>query len=142
MSDATRDWPVALKVNDAASELAPTIYYLAHRVYGGSGKMFEALTPDDRAYYRDVAEALLRTVAPSERGKKPYFKMVSAVAATPSDNKSNTWVSNDAGEVIQLPILPGWCPQCHTRQASKHDAPYCSDICRDAARRDALMDRR
>lgn len=36
---------------------------------------------------------------------------------------------------IPLPTLPGWCPQCHTRQASKHIAPYCSTVCLEAAQR-------
>jgi len=36
---------------------------------------------------------------------------------------------------IPLPVLPGWCPQCHTREASKHHLPYCSSICREEAER-------
>jgi len=111
VSEATRDWPIALKVNDAAAELAPTIYYLQHRVYGGSGKMFEALSESERGYYRDVAEALLRTVAPSER-QKP----------TPTTLK-----------LVTRPDDSEWCAQCHTRQVSKHNAPYCSTLCRETA---------
>jgi hypothetical protein len=45
-------------------------------------------------------------------------------------------------DLIVLPKLPGWCPQCHTREASKHEAPYCSTICKEAAERAALYDRR
>lgn len=35
-----------------------------------------------------------------------------------------------------------WCIQCETREQSKREAPYCSILCREAAERAALWDRR
>lgn len=35
-----------------------------------------------------------------------------------------------------------WCVVCETREQSKHLAPYCSTICKEAGERQALMDRR
>lgn len=35
-----------------------------------------------------------------------------------------------------------WCIKCETREQSKHYAPYCSQICKEAAERAELWDRR
>lgn len=35
-----------------------------------------------------------------------------------------------------------WCPECETRETRKAFTPYCSQICKEAAERRELMDRR
>lgn len=35
-----------------------------------------------------------------------------------------------------------WCPVCETRETRKAFAPHCSQICKEAAERSELMDRR
>ena len=67
MDDSTRDWPTPLKLNAAAVELAPMIYYQAARVWG-TGQLWDALSQAGRQRYITEAYLALRACAPkSER---------------------------------------------------------------------------
>ncbi len=70
MNDSTRDWPETLKLNFEASRLAPMIYYCQHQVYGGSGLLWDGLSPASKHLYIMVAADLIKTFKP-ERAITP-----------------------------------------------------------------------
>lgn len=47
-----------------------------------------------------------------------------------------------AGSSPALVTEIAWCPVCETRERRKAFSPYCSQICKEAAERNELMDRR
>jgi hypothetical protein len=61
--DSTRDFPMKLKLNEAATQLAPKLYYQSARVWGG-GLLWEALSPASRQRYVTEAYLALRACAP------------------------------------------------------------------------------
>lgn len=69
--DDMRLWPEALRVNFEATRLAPMIYYCQHQVYGGSGMLWDALSPASKNLYIAVAGNLLQTFKPEAPKPNP-----------------------------------------------------------------------
>lgn len=78
--DDMRGWPEALRVNFEASRLAPMIYYCQHQIYGGSGMLYDALSPASKQMYIAIAGQLLQTfkpeAAPANPGKHSTLHLV------------------------------------------------------------------
>lgn len=66
-----RDWPEPLRVNFESTRLAPMIYYCQHQIYGGSGMLWDALSPASRQMYIAIAGQLLQTFKPEPATPNP-----------------------------------------------------------------------
>lgn len=64
MSSELKDFPLTLKLSCQAEHLAGAIYYCASSVYGGSGRMWEALPSDVKRPYRAQALSVLKALKP------------------------------------------------------------------------------
>ncbi len=62
----TRDWPLQLKLNSAACDLAKSIYY-AHGIVYGAGSSWEDLSPILHSNYVLIASRVLEDLAPYPR---------------------------------------------------------------------------
>lgn len=66
MTNSMRDWPSILKRNAVCCDLAKTLYYAKTQVYGGSAH-WDALSPDTKRIFVDVAEQTILQLAPDAR---------------------------------------------------------------------------
>ena len=62
----TRDWPLTLKQNAAACDLAKSIYYARSLVYG-EGPTWDDLSPELHTNYVLIAQRVLADLAPKPR---------------------------------------------------------------------------
>lgn len=64
--DSMRDWPLTLKINAAAAQLAPCLYYLREKVYGVGQLSWDSqeLPVETKQLYVEAAERALRGLAP------------------------------------------------------------------------------
>lgn len=75
MADSTKDWPLPLRINDAAVRLASALYYANHEAYGGSGRHYEALEYAERHQWVKLAESVIKSQAPMPRGLVTHWHM-------------------------------------------------------------------
>lgn len=61
-----RDWPSGLRLNVAALELAPYLYYKVCEVYGG-GLLWDTLPFERQHVYVEAANAALRVFQPDRQ---------------------------------------------------------------------------
>jgi hypothetical protein len=109
--DSMKDWNKTLRLNAVASQLAPALYYARCQLYDADGPMWADVSPGMHRAYMDIAQRLLAELAPR-------------------NEPSNTNPPPRAPYLVAKPA----CIKCGTRDQSKHDAPYCGHLCRDAAK--------
>lgn len=63
MNDSLKDWPRTLRVNVIAGQLAQAICYARAEVYGGM-QHWDAIPPESKRVFVEIAEKLLRDMAP------------------------------------------------------------------------------
>lgn len=76
-----KDWPTPLRLNVAALELAPYLYYKTCEVYGG-GLLWDSLSFETQHAYVEAANAAIRVFQPERKpnhGKPSTLHLVTKI---------------------------------------------------------------
>jgi hypothetical protein len=145
--NAMRDWPKVLKLNAAAADLAPAIYYARCLVYGDAFAPEWALASTElRQSYLKIAERVLSDLGPQTFAAvnsrnvpclTPQTKMHVATTMYATDKPGiyefTLTPEQTRADMVNIRAVPQACVKCGTRDQHKHYAPYCSHICEQAA---------